>query len=114
MVIRSMALLVVLLMLVALFVGGAQPIAVGLFSAPWDKVAHATFFFVFSLLLTRLVGLPMALVVTLALIVGALDEMHQYFLPGRDPGLDDWVADAIGTCLGILRFRRYSSETLSK
>ncbi|MBC7617688.1 MAG: hypothetical protein H7293_01620, partial [Candidatus Saccharibacteria bacterium] len=32
----------VLFMVVGLFVGGAQPFAVGLLTEPWDKLAHAT------------------------------------------------------------------------
>lgn len=76
----------VLSMLVALFVGGAQPFAVGLFPAPWDKLAHASFFFVFAFLLFRYVSLPIALVFALAMFVGAADEIHQSFLPGRVAG----------------------------
>ena len=41
----------VLLMVVGLFVGGAQPVAVGLFTEPWDKLAHATVFAVLTALL---------------------------------------------------------------
>ena len=41
----------VLLMVVGLFVGGSQPVAVGLFTEPWDKLAHATVFAVLTALL---------------------------------------------------------------
>jgi len=103
---RSIAVILVVLMLVGLFVGGALPIAVGLIPAPWDKMAHAAFFFVFSLLLARWVSLPVALVIMLALLVGAADEIHQLFLPGRQAGWDDWLADAVGTGLVLLGYKR--------
>lgn len=97
---RWIALPVVMLMLAALFVGGAEPQAVGLFPAPWDKLAHVVFFFVFALLLARFVSLPVVLVIVLALLVGAADEMHQSFLFGRGAGWDDWLADVVGSGLG--------------
>lgn len=111
---RWIALLVVMLMLAALFVGGAQPQAVGLFPAPWDKLAHGVFFFVFALLLARFVSLPVALVIVLALLVGAADEMHQSFLPGRVAGWDDWFADMAGAGLGLVRFKGLGWKSMTK
>jgi VanZ family protein len=46
-------------------------------------LVHATFFFVFALLLALFVLLPIALVIVLALLVDAADELHQSWLPGR-------------------------------
>lgn len=103
---RSIAVSLVVLMLVVLFVGGAQPQAVGLVPAPWDKLAHAVFFFVFALLLARFVSLAIAWVIVFALLVGAADEIHQLFLPGREAGWDDWLADAIGVCLVLVVYKR--------
>ncbi len=104
--VRLIAVLLVMLMLLALFVGGAQPQAVGLVPAPWDKLAHGAFFFVFAWLLARFVALPLALVIVLALLVGAADEIHQSFLPGRVAGWEDWLADAVGTGMGLIFCRR--------
>ena len=92
----------VLSMLVVLFVGGEQSFAVGLFPAPWDKLAHASFFFIFAFLLSRYASLPIALVFALALIVGGADEIHQSFLPGRVAGWDDWLADVVGASMGLI------------
>jgi hypothetical protein len=77
-----------------LFWLGAKPIAVGLFPAPLEKVAHfATFGLLASMLwLSILRGRPF-LVIALASLVGAADEFHQVFLPGRSAGLDDLAAD---------------------
>jgi VanZ family protein len=103
---RWIAVLLVIFMLLALFIGGAHPFAVGLFAEPWDKVAHATFFCLLSLLMARFVGLHATLVVALALLVGAADEIHQSFLPGRVAGMDDWLADIAGACIGSMKFSR--------
>lgn len=110
---RSIALGLVIFMLAALFVGGAQPIAVGLVPAPWDKLAHAVFFFMFSLLLARFVSVPIAWVMIFALLVGAADEIHQLFLPGRAAGWDDWLADGIGAGLALLVYKRVVAKDLN-
>jgi len=33
---------------------------------------------------------------------GAVDEFHQFFVPGRDCSGWDWIADTLGACLGAL------------
>ena len=103
--VRSIALTLLALMLLALFVGGAQPQAAGLVPEPWDKLAHAAFFYVFSLLLSRFTSLPIALVIMLAVLVGAADEIHQISLPGRVAGWDDWLADVAGACLVLVGYK---------
>ena len=106
----------VLLMVVGLFVGGAQPMAVGLFTEPWDKLAHATVFAVLTALLALALqgkppqpgarwalrpGAALAVAAVLAGAVGVADELHQATLPGRVAGLDDLLADAVGVCVGL-------------
>ena len=105
----------VLLMVVGLFVGGAQPVAVGLFTEPWDKLAHATVFAVLTALLALALqgkpphpgarwalrpGAALAVAAVLAGAVGVADELHQATLPGRVAGLDDLLADAVGFVWG--------------
>ena len=34
-------------------------------------------------------------------LYGALDEVHQYFIPGRSCELFDWIADLLGILLGL-------------
>jgi hypothetical protein len=104
---RLVALVLLLLLLASLFAGGAQPAAVGLFSVPWDKVAHAGLFAVFAVLIGLAVGLvrvPRGLLLLLAflgaLAIGAADELHQATLPGRQAGWDDLAADAVGALIG--------------
>jgi uncharacterized protein YfiM (DUF2279 family) len=88
-----------------LFVGGAQPVAVGLIPVPWDKLAHAS---VFAMLAAAMGyasgwrGWPMLLAgFGYAMGIGVLDEWHQMHLPGRSAGLDDLAADAVGAALGV-------------
>ena len=79
-----------------------------------DKLAHLAEYAGFGLLLTlasrstlrRLERwLLMVIVVLVGAAVGALDEMYQATVPGRERELLDWVADVtgvlIGTCLAM-------------
>jgi VanZ family protein len=36
----------------------------------------------------------------IAAVYGIVDEIHQYFVPGRDCSPWDWVADALGAAAG--------------
>jgi VanZ family protein len=107
--------LAAVLLVAGLFVGGAQPVAVGLVNPPWDKVLHASVFGVLAVLLgvalrgahllhgRQAIGVPQALLwaALLSLTVGGADEIHQLSLPGRMAGWDDWLADATGIALGL-------------
>ncbi len=101
---RVMATLLAVMLPVGLWVGGAQPIAVGLIPAPWDKLAHAGVFALLAMALGYASGLRRLALLLLAfagaLGVGVVDEWHQLFLPGRSADLDDLTADAIGAALG--------------
>lgn len=78
--------------------GGSQPFAVGLFPPPWDKLGHSVFFGVFSYLLWRGFGCRLKIVVFIvACVIGALDEWHQAFLPGRNADVFDWLVDMLAS-----------------
>lgn len=98
---RLIAFFAVLFMIAALFVGGSQPGAGSLFPTPFDKLVHVTYFFVVSFLLIRFARVPIAWAILFTILVGTLDELHQAYLPGRQAGFDDWLADVfgIGLCL---------------
>jgi hypothetical protein len=103
-VLQRFVLLAALALVVGLFIGGAQPIAVGLLPVPWDKVAHTAVFAAIAFLLASARvrehwGWLVASVV-LATVVGGADEFHQYFLPGRSCDWADFAADALGASLG--------------
>ena len=98
----AFAVICVLVLAAGLFIGGAQPAAVGLIPPPWDKFAHAGVFGAIAFLLHGGLRLRAWLAVLLAVLLGAGDEIHQAFLPGRFAGLDDWIADLFGALLGVL------------
>lgn len=106
---RVLTVLLAAAIVLALLIGGAQPVAVGLVPAPWDKLAHAAVFAVLALSVGLASGQRgrrvLALAVCGALLIGVLDEWHQIFLPGRSAGLDDLAADAVGAAIGAIAAR---------
>jgi uncharacterized protein YfiM (DUF2279 family) len=101
---KTMAILAAVGLPLGLFVGGAQPVAVGLIPSPWDKLVHV---FVFAVLSTSigyaggLKGRRLWLFAFCgAVLVAALDEWHQMYLPGRSASLDDLMADVVGAATG--------------
>jgi len=75
-----------------------------------DKVAHAAEYAGFGLLLMfALRGtfkrarrwVLMLVVVALGAAVGALDEVYQITVPGREGDVLDWTADVFGVVLGV-------------
>jgi VanZ family protein len=77
-----------------------------------DKVVHFLVFFVLAWLVDRslrnMPAVPWAarhhLVLTIGLttVYGALDEVHQMFVPGRNPSLLDLAADLAGAVLLVV------------
>ena len=71
-----------------------------------DKLAHFTEYFVLGALVTfgswrsgsRLLNLPVAILLCAAF--GAIDELHQSFVPGRSMDIYDVIADTIGASSG--------------
>ena len=75
-----------------------------------DKVAHFGAYAVLGLALgraCRLGGWPWAAALALGLAYGALDELHQSFVPGREADAADWLADALGTGAGLSLYHRW-------
>lgn len=75
----------------------------------WDKLAHGTEYAILAGLLMRAVhgakpgwrlGAAVAVAVGIAVLWGVSDEIHQAFVPHRDPSLFDLLADAVGAGLG--------------
>ena len=90
----------------ALFILGGTSYAVGVVPSPWDKLVHSAAFAVLTLLLFRTLGArTWTIAAALAICVGIADELHQAFLPGRNPDAMDLVADAAGAVLMALALR---------
>lgn len=90
----------------ALFVLGAQPFAVNLVPIPFDKLAHALVFGLLFVVLDHALRLPVAVVAAIPLLISLADELHQLSLPGRQPGIGDWLAGLLGILLAALLWRR--------
>ena len=77
-----------------------------------DKINHLIAYFILAVLLNLTLiyqrksqllfeKAPIATIV-ICLFYGALDEVHQLFVPGRSAETLDWVADALGTTAAVL------------
>lgn len=67
--------------------------------AHWDKVAHTLEYLGLAFLLGKATRSWM-LAWVLAAWYGALDEVHQAFVPMRMAGIDDWWFDLLGSFMG--------------
>ncbi len=86
---------------------------IGWLVPPWDKVLHALAYacLAFSLALcfkrkwweTRSM-IVFIVSVCLSALYGASDEWHQSFVPGRDAGIPDFVADCCGSFVGVTTY----------
>lgn len=85
-----------------------------------DKLAHALVYGILGALVARalrrgVVRPPstmtaVVVVVVIASVLGALDELHQAFVPGRSPDVLDGLADVVGAGLGASLYGWASSR----
>jgi VanZ family protein len=84
----------------------------------WDKGLHAIEytglgFLVFRALHGERVKWPLA--ITLAIVGSSAyagsDEWHQLFVPARSSSVLDWVADTVGTVIGVAVYIRVAAAT---
>jgi VanZ family protein len=99
------------LWLALILVGTSWPsISVGPDDLGLDKVAHFKAYTVLAALCLRSTRRPrewstvFAVIASVALL-GAVDEWHQSFIPGRSMSLFDWCADALGATVGAMSVR---------
>lgn len=81
---------------------------------PLDKAAHFLFYGFLGVLATlgwkkalRWPSLPVT--IAMAISVGAIDELHQWTVPGRNADIVDWFADTAGiitACWVVLRMSK--------
>lgn len=76
-----------------------------------DKIFHFFAFFAYGafvamFLVVNFKNISLKQTVWTVLIIGSIygasDEFHQYFVPGRMAGVDDWIADTLGTAFSLL------------
>ena len=78
----------------------------------WDKVAHASTFALIAALLMHGTARQAPLAILAAVVAfGAVDEVHQFFVPGRTADLTDFIADATAAAVvvGLLSLRKEKS-----
>jgi VanZ family protein len=73
----------------------------------WSQEAHFTLYLVLGALLFRAFAKPISTTgLPLPMVIGALyaasDELHQYFVPGRQADIFDFMVDVTGLAFGIL------------
>lgn len=93
---------IVLGVFILLFGFGSTPASANLVTHPWDKLVHLGVFAVLTFgLRLSLPRIPVSMIIGIALSVALADELHQFFVPERQPGWDDGIADGIGVLLGL-------------
>lgn len=94
-------------MVFGLFHVGAQPVAVGLFSSPWDKLAHGVYYSVLTVSGWIALGPRRPFSIAFAVItIAALDEINQLSLPGRSADWLDFLADVAACSVALLILHR--------
>lgn len=90
-----------------LFFVSSQPTLPVDLASGLDKVAHFCAYLVLGFLCTfatRRTSVSSLAAVGFGWLYGAADEFHQSLVPGRNPALGDWFADATGTVAGVMLF----------
>jgi len=86
----------------------------------WDKFQHllaywalatAAGFWIYPAFWRRRPFFSLLIITLIASGYGAIDEFHQYFVPGRNCNVWDWIADTLGACLGALAVRPLITKT---
>ena len=85
----------------------------GFLIPPWDKVFHALVYMCLGAAFALCFKLSVwkekpyrtyIISFLLSVLYGASDEFHQTFVPGRDGGVPDLLADASGAFVGVLLY----------
>ena len=77
-----------------------------------DKLNHFLAYLILALLLYPTLSFQekskfakcnaVLLTISIILLYGVLDELHQMLIPGRSAEFLDWIADAVGAVCGVL------------
>lgn len=102
---RLLALLIGTIAVALLFYLGSKPIGGGLFSHPFDKVAHFTFYAGLAFLIWLALGGRSRwadfTAVIVAVLIGTADETVQRMIPTRQASLADLLFDMLGAFAAV-------------
>jgi len=86
----------------------AEPrFAVTIVNATWDKMVHFLYFGTMAFFAWIAADKRYALAVwATVLFIGAVDETHQAYVPGRSSDIHDWLADGLGAAAALLVMQR--------
>jgi VanZ family protein len=74
----------------------------------FHKVEHFFYYGTMAFLLARGLGRRWWWIALLAVpLVGALDEWHQFYVPGRNSSAWDWGTDVVGTVVAAYVYYRW-------
>jgi len=93
--IRCTPLLISGLLVAALYWGLSQAESRAIY-ASWDKVLHASVFFIIWCLGRWSLRVSWLWISVLLILGGGAEEIHQMFQEGHVPSLEDWYADIVG------------------
>jgi VanZ family protein len=108
---RTFCTIAAVAMIVQLFFLAEPPFADRVVQLMWDKTVHFLFFgtIAFFLWIATAKRWPL-LIWTVVLLVGAIDETRQYYTPGRNADLNDWLADGFGAAAALMVAQRIEQK----
>ena len=90
------------------------PVSINVGISHFDKVVHASTYALLAFMLMRAVNLSWGRGVRVSLGVlgvlasyGAIDELLQIPIPGRQGDIKDWIADMVGAITGVITYQLF-------
>ena len=106
---RALCVVAVVAMVAQLLLLAEPAFAARIVSLTWDKLIHFAFFAAIAFLLWVSTDKRWPLVIWVTvLLIGALDETHQAFVPGRTADINDLLADGFGAAAALMVMKRVS------
>ena len=111
---RRLCIVVACLMAVAVLVGAQEVAQVNDVPHWFHKVEHLLYFGTMAGLFAHGLGRRWLWIAVLAVAtVGALDEWHQFYVPGRSSSVWDWATDVVATVIAVYLYHLWSGRELS-
>ena len=111
---RRLCIVVACFMAVAVLVGAQEVAQVNDVPHWFHKVEHLLYFGTMAGLLAHGLGRRWLWIAVLAVTtVGALDEWHQFYVPGRSSSVWDWATDVVAAVIAVYLYHLWSGRELS-